>query len=152
MLDIPQPSGVLGTPPLYKTLAFEEPDTKTLVLNQIDTIIEKYSPERGEKFFKKDVFVYLITVGSSFCIEEYYHLDKKLADKIHTAFNNEAAWVKKHCSDYAYSATIQPRLKKLRDRVEKMLTPKQTQAERNTEFQKTVVDLLTQILELLRNH
>lgn len=131
----------------------ETEETKTLVLNQIDTIIEKYSPERGEKFFSKDVFVYLITVGSSFCIEEYYHFnDKKIADKIHNAFNNEAAWVKKHCSnDYAYSATIQPRLKKLRNRVEKMLTPKQTQAERNAEFQKTVVDLLTQILELLRN-
>ena len=129
----------------------ETEDTKILVLKQIDTIIEKYSPERGEKFFTKDIFVYLITVGSSFCIEEYYHLDdKKLADKIHNAFNNEAAWVKKHCSDYAYSATIQPRLKKLRDRVEKMLTPKQ-KAERNAEFQKTVVDLLTQILEVIKN-
>ena len=129
----------------------ETEETKKLVLNQIDTIIEKYSPERGEKFFSKDVFVYLITVGSSFFIEEYLHLDKKLADKIHTAFNNEAAWVKKHCSDYAYSATIQPRLKKLRDRVEKMLTPKQTQAERNAEFQETVIYILNQILEVLSN-
>ena len=130
----------------------ETAETKTLVLKQIDTIMEKYSPERGEKFFTKDVFVYLITVGSSFCIEEYYHLDdKKLADKIHTAFNNEASWIKKHSEDYAYSKTIQPRLKKLRDRVEKMLTPKQTQAERNAEFQKTVVDLLTQMLEVIKN-
>ena len=129
----------------------ETEETKKLVFKQIDTIIEKYSPERGEKFFSKDVFVYLITVGSSFCIEEYYHLDKKLADKIHNAFNNEAAWVKKHCSDYAYSATIQLRLKKLRDRVEKMLMPKQTQAEKNAEFQKKVIDLLTSMLNAIKN-
>ena len=114
-----------------------------LVLKQIDTIIEKYSPERGEKFFSNDIYTYLITVGASFCIKEYYQISPELAEKLKNAFCKEAQWYKKHCEYYCKATIIHERLKKLRERSKKILQPpKQTQAQINAEFQKTVLERL----------
>ena len=122
------------------------------VLKQIDTIIEKYSPERGEKFFSNDIYTYLITVGASFCIKEYYQISPELAEKLKNAFCKEAQWYKKHCEYYCKATIIHERLKKLRERIVKVLQPpKQTQAEKNAEFQKKVIDLITKILNAIKN-
>lgn len=128
----------------------ENEETKTVVLNQIDTIISKYSPERGEKFFCHDIYTYLLTVGARFCgIVE----SQELQNKIYQAFAKEAFWYKNHNDgcDYCKSTIIQSRLVKLRNKVDKMLTPKQTQAERNAEFQEKVIDLLTKMLNAIKN-
>lgn len=125
-------------------------DTK-LVLRQIDTIIEKYSPERGEKFFSNDIYTYLITVGASFFIKEYYQISPELAEKLKNAFCKEAQWFRNHCEYYCKATIIHERLTKLKNRIVKILQPqKQTQAERNAEFQNTVISLLTQILEVIK--
>lgn len=126
-------------------------ETKELVLKQVDYIIDTYKPEKSDKFFSHDVQCCLLTVGSGFCIEEYYQIgDESVKERLHNAFVKEAAYYKKHCGFYCSAEKIQSRLKLLRNRVEKILTPKQTQAERNVEFQNTVISLLTEILELIK--
>lgn len=130
-------------------------NVRELVLKQVDTIIEKYTPEIGEKFFTNDIYVYLLTVGSGMVAEgtsEYYQFPNKgLAERLYKSFIQEAKWYPKHCTAYCNATIIKQRLSKFRARIEKIFAPsKQTQAERNAEFQKTVVDLLTQILEVIK--
>lgn len=133
----------------------KQEDYATLVLKQVDTIIDKYKPEIGEKFFTNDIYVYLLTVGSGMVAEgtsEYYQFPNKgLAERLYKSFVQEAKWYPKHCTAYCKASIIQERLAKFRARIKKIVaTPKQTQAERNAEFQKTVVSLLTQMLELIK--
>lgn len=130
-------------------------DYATLVLKQVDEIINKYKPEIGEKFFTNDIHVYLLTVGSGMVAEgtsEYYQFPNKgLAERLYKSFIQEAKWYPKHCTAYCNATIIQERLSKFRARIEKIVAPpKQTQAEKNAEFQKTVVDLLKQILEVIK--
>ena len=125
-------------------------DYATLVLKQVDTIIEKYTPERGEKFFTNDIQAYLITVGSAMIVEdisEYYHFpNKELANKLYKAFFQESRWYPKHCDTYCKASIIQDRLAKFRARIKKIVAPpKLTQAQINAEFQKNVLERLENI-------
>ena len=133
----------------------KQEDYATLVLKQVDTIINKYKPEIGEKFYTNDIYAYLITVGAGMVAEgisEYYNFpNKELATKIYKAFFQESRWYPKHCDTYCKASIIQERLLKFRNRIEKIVAPpKQTKAQINAEFQKTVVDLLTKILEVIK--
>lgn len=125
----------------------KQEDYATLVLKQVDTIINKYKPEIGEKFFTNDIHVYLLTVGSGMVAEgtsEYYQFPNKgLSERLYKSFVQEAKWYPKHCTAYCKATIIQSRLKKFRARIEKIVAPpKQTQAERNAEFQKKVLERL----------
>ena len=125
-------------------------ETKELVLKQVDYIIDTYKPEKSDKFFSHDVQCCLLTVGSGFCIEEYYHFeDEQVKERLHNAFVKEALYYKKHCGFYCSSDKIQSRLKKLRERVEKILSPKKTKADMDAEFRANVLDLLTKIYNKL---
>lgn len=139
-------------------------DYATLVLKQVDTIIEKYKPERGEKFFTNDIQSYLITIGSGMIAEgisEYYQFPNKgLAERLYKSFVQEAKWYPKHCTAYCNATIIQERLAKFRARIEKIVAPpKQTQAQINAEFQKKVLERLenlenniNHIISLLPNY
>lgn len=135
--------------------AQKQEDYATLVLKQVDTIINKYKPEIGEKFYTNDIYAYLLTVGSGMVAEgisEYYIFpNKELANKVYKAFFQESRWYPKHCDTYCKASIIQSRLKKFRARIEKIVAPHKTQAECNAEFQKTVIDLLTKMLNAIKN-
>ena len=125
----------------------KQEDYATLVLKQVDTIIDKYKPEIGEKFYTNDIYAYLITVGSGMVAEgisEYYNFpNKELATKIYKAFFQESRWYPKHCDTYCKASIIQERLAKFRARIEKIVAPpKLTQAQINAEFQKKVLERL----------
>ena len=124
----------------------------TLVLKQVDTIIDKYKPEIGEKFFTNDIYVYLLTVGSGMVAEgtsEYYQFPNKgLAERLYKSFVQEAKWYPKHCTAYCNATIIQERLKKLRERIVKILQPsKLTQAQQNALFQAKVLSQLKELYE-----
>lgn len=125
---------------------------RNLVLAQVNTIIGKYTPEIGEKFFTNDIQVYLLTVGSGMVAEgttEYYQFpSKELAEKVYKAFVKESRWYPKHCDTYCKASIIQERLIKFRARIEKIVAPpKQTQAQQNTLFQAKVLSQLNELYE-----
>ena len=134
----------------------KQEDYATLVLKQVDTIIDKYKTEIGEKFFTDDIQVYLLTVGSGMVAEgttEYYQFpSKELANKLYKAFFQESRWYPKHCDTYCKASIIQERLSKLRVRIEKIVAPpKLTQAQINAEFQKKVLERLENIENNINN-
>jgi len=131
----------------------ETEDTKiNAYIDSIITFIRaSYSEDKSKRFFTADVrgCIDAFIAGINQHIENGDYEDDSLL-KIANIMKREAKYYDFVVRDYVEAKTIQNRLTKMEARIKKILTPKQTQAERNAEFQGKVVYLLTKILQLLR--